>query len=88
MRPLHGVQQHRGLAGGRGSGVRREGGGRIYYPYGGGAFSLTPYRCSVMAADDDRVNFRLDLDEAADTIADLAYHLPKRIFRLEGGSPS
>ena len=26
---------------------------------------------------------RLPLDEAADTIADLAYHLPKRVFRLE-----
>lgn len=26
---------------------------------------------------------RLRLDEAADTIADLAYHLPKRVFRLE-----
>ena len=27
---------------------------------------------------------RLPLDEAAETIADLAYHLPKTIFRLEG----
>jgi glucuronate isomerase len=27
---------------------------------------------------------RLPLDEAAETIADLAYHLPKRVFRLEG----
>jgi glucuronate isomerase len=26
---------------------------------------------------------RLPLDEAAETIADLAYHLPKRVFRLE-----
>jgi glucuronate isomerase len=26
---------------------------------------------------------RLSLDDAAETIADLAYHLPKRIFRLE-----
>ncbi|WP_229072963.1 glucuronate isomerase [Actinoplanes sp. DH11] len=29
---------------------------------------------------------RLPLDEAAETIADLAYHLPKRIFRLDGAS--
>jgi glucuronate isomerase len=28
---------------------------------------------------------RLSLDEAAETIADLAYHLPKRIFRLDSG---
>ena len=28
---------------------------------------------------------RLPLDEAAETIADLAYHLPKRVYRLEGG---
>lgn len=27
---------------------------------------------------------RLPLDEAAETIADLAYHLPKRVFRLDG----
>jgi glucuronate isomerase len=27
---------------------------------------------------------RLPLDEAAETIADLAYHLPKHVFRLEG----
>jgi glucuronate isomerase len=27
---------------------------------------------------------RLPLDEAAQTIADLAYHLPKHVFRLEG----
>jgi glucuronate isomerase len=26
---------------------------------------------------------RLPLDEAAHTIAELAYHLPKRVFRLE-----
>jgi len=26
---------------------------------------------------------RLPLDEAAETIADLAYHLPRRVFRLE-----
>ena len=26
---------------------------------------------------------RLPLDEAAETIADLAYHLPKRVFRLD-----
>ncbi|WP_307831007.1 glucuronate isomerase [Nucisporomicrobium flavum] len=30
------------------------------------------------------VQDRLPVDEAAETIADLAYHLPKRIFRLEG----
>ncbi|MEV0901200.1 glucuronate isomerase [Actinoplanes sp. NPDC049802] len=29
---------------------------------------------------------RLPLDEAAETIADLAYHLPKRVFRLEKNS--
>jgi glucuronate isomerase len=29
------------------------------------------------------VQRRLSLDEAAQTIADLAYHLPKRVFRLE-----
>ena len=29
------------------------------------------------------VEGRMPLDEAAETIADLAYHLPKRIFRLE-----
>jgi glucuronate isomerase len=28
---------------------------------------------------------RLSYDEAAETIADLAYHLPKRIFRLDSG---
>ncbi|WP_373688133.1 glucuronate isomerase [Actinoplanes aureus] len=27
---------------------------------------------------------RLPLDEAAETIADLAYHLPKKVFRLDG----
>lgn len=30
------------------------------------------------------VQDRLPLDEAEETMADLAYHLPKRIFRLEG----
>ena len=30
---------------------------------------------------------RLDRDEAAQTIADLAYHLPKRVFRLEATAP-
>jgi len=29
---------------------------------------------------------RLPLDEAAETIADLAYHLPKRVFRLDGAA--
>jgi glucuronate isomerase len=29
---------------------------------------------------------RLPLDEAAETIVDLAYRLPKRVFRLEGGA--
>jgi glucuronate isomerase len=29
---------------------------------------------------------RLGFDEAAETIADLAYHLPKRIFRLDAGA--
>ena len=29
---------------------------------------------------------RLPFDEAAETIADLAYHLPKRIFRLDSGA--
>jgi glucuronate isomerase len=29
---------------------------------------------------------RLPYDEAAETIQDLAYHLPKRIFRLDGGA--
>jgi glucuronate isomerase len=32
------------------------------------------------------VQDRLPLDEAAETIADLAYHLPKRILRLDGGT--
>jgi glucuronate isomerase len=36
------------------------------------------YLASLVAQD------RLPMDEAAETIADLAYHLPKRIFRLEG----
>jgi hypothetical protein len=40
-------------------------GGRLYYPYGGDVFSLTPYRFSVMNADDGRVNFRLDLVRGA-----------------------
>ena len=30
------------------------------------------------------VQDRLPLDEAAETMADLAYHLPKRVFRLDG----
>jgi glucuronate isomerase len=34
------------------------------------------------------VEGRLDLDEAAETIADLAYHLPKRVFRLGSSDPS
>jgi glucuronate isomerase len=29
---------------------------------------------------------RLPLDEAAETIVDLAYHLPRRVFRLDGGA--
>jgi glucuronate isomerase len=29
---------------------------------------------------------RLPLDEAAETIVDLAYHLPRRVFRLDAGS--
>lgn len=29
---------------------------------------------------------RLPLDEAAETIVDLAYHLPKRVFKLDGGA--
>jgi glucuronate isomerase len=29
---------------------------------------------------------RLPFDEAAETMADLAYHLPKRIFKLEKGA--
>jgi glucuronate isomerase len=32
------------------------------------------------------VQDRLPFDEAAETIADLAYHLPKRIFRLDRGT--
>ncbi|GAA2609978.1 glucuronate isomerase [Paractinoplanes durhamensis] len=36
------------------------------------------YLASLVAQD------RLPLDEAAETMADLAYHLPKRIFRLDG----
>jgi hypothetical protein len=35
--------------------------GRIYYPFGGGPFSLTPNRCSVSSLEDGRVNFSLDL---------------------------
>jgi glucuronate isomerase len=31
------------------------------------------------------VEGRLSEDDAAETIADLAYHLPKRVFRLDGG---
>ena len=38
------------------------------------------YLASLVAQD------RLPLDEAAETIADLAYHLPKRIFRLDGST--
>jgi glucuronate isomerase len=34
------------------------------------------------------VQGRLPFDEAADTITDLAYRLPKKIFRLEGGRDS
>lgn len=40
-------------------------GGRIYYPFGGGPFSLAPYRCSVVNVDDGRINFRLDLVRSA-----------------------
>ncbi|GIM98023.1 glucuronate isomerase [Paractinoplanes toevensis] len=36
------------------------------------------YLASLVAQD------RLPLDEAAETMADLAYHLPKRIFKLDG----
>jgi glucuronate isomerase len=32
------------------------------------------------------VQDRLPMDEASETMADLAYHLPKRIFRLDGGA--
>jgi glucuronate isomerase len=34
------------------------------------------------------VEGRLSLDDAADTMADLAYHLPKRVFRLGSIDPS
>ena len=30
------------------------------------------------------VEDRLPMDEAAETIADLSYHLPRRVFRLDG----
>jgi glucuronate isomerase len=39
------------------------------------------YLASLVAQD------RLPMDEAAETMADLAYHLPKRIFRLDGEKP-
>lgn len=35
--------------------------GTIFYPFGGGPFSLAPYRCSVANLEDGRVNFLLDL---------------------------
>lgn len=34
------------------------------------------------------VEGRLSLDDAAETIVDLAYHLPKRVFRLGGTDPA
>jgi glucuronate isomerase len=39
------------------------------------------YLASLVAQD------RLPFDEAAETMADLAYHLPRRIFRLDGAKP-
>ncbi|WP_203821721.1 glucuronate isomerase [Paractinoplanes ferrugineus] len=38
------------------------------------------YLASLVAQD------RLPMDEAAETMADLAYHLPKRIFKLDGNT--
>jgi hypothetical protein len=35
--------------------------GRIYYTFGGGAFQLEPFRCGVLAANDGKVAFQLDI---------------------------
>jgi hypothetical protein len=35
--------------------------GNLYYPFGGGPFSLTPNRCSIADLEDGRVNFSLDM---------------------------
>ena len=54
------------------------------------AFCSIPVRHDVARRSDAAylaglvVQNRLPLDEAAETMADLAYHLPRRIFRLEG----
>ena len=53
------------------------------------AFCSIPVRHDIARRSDAAylaslvVQDRLPLDEAAETIADLAYHLPKRIFRLD-----
>lgn len=41
------------------------GSGVVYYPYGGGAFRLAPFRCTVPTVD-GRVAFQLDLVRALD----------------------
>jgi glucuronate isomerase len=56
------------------------------------AFCSIPVRHDIARRSDAAflaslvVQDRLPLDEAAETLADLAYHLPKRIFRLDGGT--
>lgn len=35
--------------------------GTIYYPFGGGPFSLTPHRCSIATGNDGHASFALDL---------------------------
>ena len=54
------------------------------------AFCSIPVRHDISRRSDAAylaslvVQDRLPIDEAAETMADLAYHLPKRIFRLDG----
>src|SRR4051812_21641836 len=35
--------------------------GTIYYPFGGGAYQLQPYRCGVATSHTGQVDFQLDL---------------------------
>jgi glucuronate isomerase len=56
------------------------------------AFCSIPVRHDVARRSDAAylaslvVQDRLPFDEAVETMADLAYHLPKRVFRLDGGT--
>jgi len=56
------------------------------------AFCSIPVRHDVARRSDAAylaslvVQQRLPMDEALETMADLAYHLPKRVFRLDGGA--